>query len=365
MGTIREYPKEDGSTSFHAEVRLRGHPPQRETFRTKSLAKKWIQDTESAIRDGRHFKTTEAKRHTLGELIDRFINQWLSKFPKRQAKQSALLTWWKNRLGHLVLADLSAGVIAEARDALLSETTKRKKLRSPSTVNRFLAALSKALSVAVQEWGWLDDSPIRKVAKPKEAPARDRYLSIEEKDKLLAACKESANPHLYALVSLSILTAMRFGELVKLRFEDIDFNLRCITLRATKNGDDRVIPLTLAAENIFKNYCPYTEGAMGMIFKSDRPNNRTGVVSIRAAFEKALANAGIKEFRWHDLRRTAGSYLAMAGATQGELMEILGHKSPRMTRIYAKFNQHHIRNVLERTGGKLLETQSEEEMENV
>lgn len=60
------------------------------------------------------------------------------------------MTWWKQRVGHLILADLTSGVIAEARDALLIETTKRKKLRSPSTVNRYLASLSKALAVAVQ-----------------------------------------------------------------------------------------------------------------------------------------------------------------------------------------------------------------------
>ena len=98
MGTIREYTKADGTKSYHAEVRLRGHPPQRDNFRTRSLAKQWIQDTESAIRDGRHIKTTEAKRHTLGELIDRFITQWLPKNPKSQIKQTALLSWWKIRV---------------------------------------------------------------------------------------------------------------------------------------------------------------------------------------------------------------------------------------------------------------------------
>ncbi len=61
MGTIREVTRKDGSTSFHAEVRLRGYPSQRSSFRTKSLAKKWIQDVESGIRDGRHFKTVESR----------------------------------------------------------------------------------------------------------------------------------------------------------------------------------------------------------------------------------------------------------------------------------------------------------------
>lgn len=76
MGTIREITKRDGSKSFHAEIRLRGYPPQRDSFRTKGLAKEWIQDTESALRDGRHIKNNESKKHTLGDVIDRFIMQF-------------------------------------------------------------------------------------------------------------------------------------------------------------------------------------------------------------------------------------------------------------------------------------------------
>lgn len=353
MGTIREIIKKDGTKSFHAEIRLKGLE-ERATFRTRSLAKQWIQDTESAERDGRHFKHSEAKRHTLKELIDRFISKWLPKYPDRQAKQAALLTWWENQLGHLRLADLTPNTIAEARDKLLAETTVRKQLRSPSTVNRYLAALSKALSVAVKEWGWLDDSPMRKVTKPKEAPARDRYLSHEEIDRLLPVCRASENAMLYPLFLLSILTAMRSGELVKLKFEDIDFNIKTITLRKTKNGDQRVIPLTQAAEEIFVHHCGYTEKASGLIFKSDRANNRTGVVSVRYSFNKALKVAGIKGFRWHDLRRTAGSYMAMSGATQGELMSILGHRNPRQTQVYTKFNQKHLRKILEQSYDNLL-----------
>lgn len=352
MGSIREFTKKDGSKSYHAEIRMRGHPVERDNFRTRSAAKKWIQDTESAIRDGRHSKVSEAKRHTLGELIDRFITQWLPKNPKSQSKQTALLMWWKQRLGHLILADLTSGVIAEARDALLIETTKRKKLRSPSTVNRYLASLSKALAVAVQEWGWIDDSPMRKVSKPSEAPSRERFLSIEEKERLLLFCKESSNPNLFPMVTISILTAMRFGELVNLQWSDIDFDLHTIILRETKNGDRRVIPLTGAVETIFKECPTYAENAVGLVFKSQRQNS-AGVVSIRSAFERALRSAGITEFRWHDLRHTAASYLAMNGATQGELMAILGHRSPHMTRRYAHYSRKHLTALMERAGNNI------------
>ncbi len=98
MGTYRETVRKDGKRSYHAEVRLKGHPPQRGSFRTLTLAKKWIQDTESAIRDGRHAKTVEAKRHTVGEMVDRFIEQWLPKTPKSRLSKPRCLCGGKRRV---------------------------------------------------------------------------------------------------------------------------------------------------------------------------------------------------------------------------------------------------------------------------
>lgn len=211
MGAIREYPREDGTTTYHAEVRLKGYSPQRASFQTKTLAKKWIQDTESSIRDGRHFRTAEAKKQTVKDLIERFISQWLVQFPERVVRQTAYLAWWKDRLGHLLLADLTPTVIAEARDVLLAEKTPRQTIRNPSTVNRYIAAFSRALTIALKEWGWLDDTPMRKVTKPSAGKGRSRLLSVDEKDRLLKTCQESLNPHLYPIVSLALLTGMRFG----------------------------------------------------------------------------------------------------------------------------------------------------------
>ena len=353
MGTVREYKKDGGEVTYHAEVRLKGYPSQRASFRTRTLAKKWIQDTESSIRDGRHFHVAEAKKHTVKDLIERFVTQWLPQFPQRVLRQAAYLEWWKKRLGHLLLSKLTPTVIAEARDALLMETTARQALRNPSTVNRYLAAFSRALTIAMKEWGWLDDSPMRKVSKPSEGKGRNRLLSIEEKDRLLHACKLSPNPHLFSVVSLALLTGMRFGEIVGLRWEDIDYANKIITLEKTKNGERRMLPLTDAVREIFA-LCRKTDIASGLIFKPTSPTNRSGVVDIRNAFLKALKAAQISELRFHDLRHAAASYLAMNGATQGELMAILGHKTPTMTRRYAHYSQKHIANVMERTQTNLL-----------
>ena len=350
MATIRELIRKDGSRTYHVEVRLKGHPPQRATFRTRSLAKKWIQDIESAIRDGRHFKTVESKRHTVGEMIDRFISEWLVKYPSRQEKQASLLNWWKEWCGHLLLADLSPAIIAKGRDHLLNEMTVRKKLRNPSTVNRYLSALGKALSVALKEWGWLEESPIRNVTKPSESEGRERFLSLQEREQLLKACRESRNPNLFPIVSLALITAMRFSEIAGLKWQDIDFDQRMITLLRTKNGDRRVIPLTDEAAAIFKGCSTFGDSLDELIFKSQRntPISKQKV-SIREAFENAVERAGITNFRFHDLRHTAASYMAMSGATQGEIMAILGHRSPGMTRRYAHYSQEHLSRVLNRT----------------
>ncbi len=169
------------------------------------------------LADGRHFKSAEAKRHTLGELIDRFITQWLPKYPKRQVKQAALLTWWKNQAwSSLAYRGNTIQDIRSARCSACLSQLVRGALRSSSTVNRYLAALSKAISIAITEWGWLDDSPMRKVSKPSEAPGRNRFLNLEEKDRLLRSLQgldkstslpscQFSSPHSYALWGISRL----------------------------------------------------------------------------------------------------------------------------------------------------------------
>jgi hypothetical protein len=98
------------------QVRIKGCPPQHGSFRRKTDAERWVQQTESAIREGRHFKTTEAKKHTLGELSDRYIADVLPTKKKSEKKQTAQLNWWKDQLGCYLLSDITPAMIAEARD---------------------------------------------------------------------------------------------------------------------------------------------------------------------------------------------------------------------------------------------------------
>ncbi len=343
-------------------MRLKGQKPQRACFRTRTQAKQWIQATESAIRDGRYVNVSESRRRTVSDMIDRFIEKWLPKHPKRFKKQVALLSWWKERCGYLLLSELTASVIADCRDTLLAEVTVRGRQRNPATVNRYLSALGKVLSLTVKEWEWLDDTPMRKVSKLKESNGRDRFLSLDEKERLLSECKVSRNHNLYSMVALSLITAARYGELAGLQWADVHFETKRIVFRETKNGEDRKIPLTKEAKEIFQQLYKDQQPS-DLIFQSKNPNRKNRIVNVREAFEAALKRAEISNFTWHDLRHTAASYLAMNGATQGELMAFLGHNSPAMTKRYAHFSQEHLASVMSRSSQKILNLNCEEEDE--
>ncbi|MEC4747219.1 hypothetical protein [Methylomicrobium sp. Wu6] len=107
MATIEKRTAENGETSYRVKVRLKGYPAQSATFQRPTDAKKWATATESAIREGRHFKAAEAKKHTFAEMVDRYIKDVLPTKPKQADKQAMQLEWWKTKLGPYVLADVT------------------------------------------------------------------------------------------------------------------------------------------------------------------------------------------------------------------------------------------------------------------
>jgi integrase len=240
MATIEERNK-GGKTVYRVKIRRKGYPTQSETFLRLTDARKWAQMTEVAIEEGRHFKTNEAKRHTLGEAIDRYLRDVLPhKSPSSIYMQTLQLGWWKTQVGELVLADVTPALIAAYRDRLAQGDGQP---RSNATVVRYLAALSHVLTVAVREWGWLDESPMRKVRKPKESRGRVCFLSDDERQRLLDTCKASRNASLYLVVVLALSTGARKMELLNLTWNDVDLQRGVITLHDTKNGERRVLPL--------------------------------------------------------------------------------------------------------------------------
>ena len=383
MATITERIAQDGSKSYRVEVRLKGSPRISETFTRLTDARRWASATETAILEGRHFGTVEAKRRTLGEAIDRYIRDIL---PTKEAStardQLRQLAWWKKRLGAKTLFEITPDLLAEHRELLGKEPiTPRQpprkpgtpakespaRYRTPATVTRYLAVLSHLLTVAVNEWRWIESNPLSKVTKPKEPRGRVRYLSEDEPGpngetipgeltRLMKACRESDSPDLYPAVVLALSTGARAQEILGLRWPQVDFSRRVATLYDTKNKEIRPLPLSGLALELLRERSKVRRLDTDLIFpgrkirapgadSSQAPTYRP--VVLRTPFLTALKRAGINDFRWHDLRHSAASYLAMNGASLAEIAEVLGHKTLEMVKRYAHLSPAHTARVVE------------------
>lgn len=343
MANIEKRVASDGDVTFRVKVRLRGHPTETATFSRLTDARLWIQKTEAAIREGRHFKTAEAKRHTLAELIDRYIKEILprkaskSKFSTNQSQQ---LNWWKAQLGPYVLSDITPARIVEARGRLG---------RSPATANRYMAALSHVFTIAIREWEWIEDSPIRKISKLKEPRGRVRYLSDEERTKLIEAARNIEDPTLYTVIVLALSTGARQGELLNLNWKDVDFKRGSLTFHETKNGERRTVPLTGLAHDLLKERHSKRDKVTSLVF----PSEESTPVRVDRPFQALLAQTDIQDFRFHDLRHSAASYLAMNGASLAEIAEVLGHKTLQMVKRYAHLSEAHTSKVVASMNAKI------------
>lgn len=350
MASIEKRQLNPEEVSYRVKIRLKGTPTQTATFKRLTDAKRWAQQTEAAIREGRFFKVAEAKRHTLSEAIERYLKTVMPKKPKAAADQTLQLNWWKTALGQHSLAHLTPALIAEQRDLLASQTTVRKRLRTPATVNRYLAALSHLFTVAIKEWGWMEENPLAKISKLKEPRGRVRFLSDLERVRLLEACQKSANPYLYLIVILCLSTGARKMEILRLRWPDIDFHRKVITLHETKNGERRILPLVGRALETLKEHASKRTLEIDWVFPA---NQQTKPMDIRTPWETALKMADISDFKFHDLRHSAASYLAMNGASLAEIAEVLGHKTLQMVKRYAHLSEAHTASVVEKMNQKI------------
>lgn len=345
MATIEMRRNEDGTTGYRAKVRLKGFPSESATFERKTDAKEWAKQTEASMRQGRHFKTAEAKKHTVGEFIDRYLRETQKKNPKRFVDVKPLLGWWEGEIGVYLLSDVSRALIIEQRDKLLNTKGRNVERRSNSTVNRYMTALGNAFTVAMNEWEWVEENPMRKISKLPEPRGRVRFLDHEERERLLEASKASVSPYLHTLVVLALSTGGRHGELINLRWSDIDWQRRVITLHDTKNKERRLLPLAHYALQLMEEHNKVRNIASDLVFPS--PSNPMKPWDSRSAWESALKKANIQNFRFHDLRHSCASYLAMNGASLAEIAEVLGHKTLQMVKRYAHLSEAHTAKVVQ------------------
>lgn len=352
MAYIEKRTTKAGKTTYRVQIRLKGRQPETATFDRLTDAKRWATQTEAAIREGRYFHAAAGKGKTLADAIERYSRDILPNL-KDHKHRAAQLDWWKDKIGATAIKDITPALITECRDELKANPYKignTERQRTDATVNRYVAALSPVMAAAARDWGWITDNPCLKVRRGSESRGRTRFLTADERTRLLEACDQATDtPELKTIVLLAITTGGRRGELSGLRWRDVDLKRQRVTFTDTKNGETRAAPLAGPALEAMKEWArvrPLDDSAYVFPGRTDKTKNKP--LDFQRPWKTALKRAKLEDFRFHDLRHTAASYLAMHGAGLREIADILGHKTLAMVQRYSHLTHDHKASVVER-----------------
>lgn len=295
----------------------------------------------------------------LPDLIDLYMGHYSGRDTTRVQR----LTWWKARLSGIALQDLSDDHVHAALEALAHERSRyfagkdaddkpvyRAKRRplSPATVNRYSASLAAVVTWAIKKRiapkGYAH--PCRSVERRPENNERTRFLSDDERVRLLDACKASTWPRLYLLALMALTTGARKAELLALTWGDVDLQRAEAHCGRTKNGDPKVLPLIPAVVAELERF---KAGASVPVFESTRRKGQAFAFEPR--FAEALKAAKIRGVTFHTLRHSCASLLAQNGATLLEIADVLGHRQLQMTKRYSHLTTQHKAELLARVMG--------------
>jgi integrase len=389
----RRVSKLTGDVTWRAQVRVKGRSESK-NFPTKGEAQEWAESVATAIRQHKHFPHAAATRMGFAKLVSDYTETVLPEFDEvQQAARTRHLEWFAQQFVGLNVAEVTATEISKARDALAAETFSRQPpipeavrskvlallkagkthaeimaateqsltivrrvvsgskpahgKRTGSTVNRYMATLSALMSFAAKERRLIDRNPVGDISRKKESRGRTRFLSDDERARLLAACNASEWPPLGALVLLAVTTGARRGELISLRWADVDVKAGRALVRDSKNGDQRTLPLAGKALEAVRALKLSNSARSEYVFPN--PSGHPGAFKyFDAHWYAALEAAGITDFHFHDLRHTTASMLAAQGASLLEIADVLGHKTLAMVKRYSHLVVDHKAKVIEK-----------------
>lgn len=338
-----------GGYNYRARVRRKGHD-ESATFSSITRAKDWLNRKQAEIELEILEICSSKNKKTVNDLIQKYIDTVLPTKPKNARNTIRILKWWKKEIGNKPLKEVKPSLLAQKRDELLSKANDAGKWRSNSTVVRYLSSLSHVFTIAVKEWEWLRENPMLKITKPRESRGRTRFLDEEEKDRFLKACYEIDSDILYPIVVMALSTGMRKGEILELRKRNVDWSNKQIFIETSKNGESRFVSLVGHAEELIATKVKEYDPNSYLFTSKKHPSEKA---YFRKEWEAALKKANLNNFRFHDLRHTAASYLAMSGASTIEIALFLGHKTLQSTKRYSHLSKGHYKKMAENHDSKL------------
>lgn len=304
-------------------------------FRDRKRADLALDPTTKLVLQSREVKR-EAARLTLASLLTKYEEEVT---PSKKGKRAELLRIGKLR--RFPIAALPVQLIDRAtlQDFLQAGT---KEGWSTSTARKYLMLISAVFTTAIKRWGHRFDNPVRTIEIPSNGAGRTRRLEPGEYDRMLASVRLCRNRYLPALFIVAVETAARRGELLKLDWKDVDLKIGTAVLHDTKNGEDRVIPLSSLARQTLKEL---PRSIAGRVFPIEEHKARSGFemarLRARRTYETECLEAGkepdpnyLTGLRFHDLRREATSRLFERGFDIMEAASVTGHKTLSMLKRY-------------------------------
>jgi len=336
MACIQKVERKKGVV-YRVYIKKKGVRRISKSFDSKRLAVQFANSIESDR--NKLLAYTQSKSHSLLSVV---IDKYLSSEYKgtRVNDERRKLSFWLEALGDKHIIDITTICINEALSTLPSHFKS-------ATINRYISAISVVFSYACKVFG-LHSNPVRHIPSLPENNERIRFLSKAERTRLFCSCRVSQWDKLYLLVLLAITTGARKGELTKLRWSDIDFDRRTAYVATTKNGQPKVLPLT---DSVIKELQLFYTRDNSLIFASKVKEEVA--YCFTKPWKKALEDAEIKDFRFHDLRHSCASYLAQSGASLLEIADVLGHKQISVTKRYAHLCIEHKSSLINRVMGDI------------
>jgi integrase len=380
MATIQTTTRPDGSKRYRVFIRRKGHRTLTRVFTKKRDAEGFAREHDTEARLQEQDRLALGRKRPVADLLERYM----AEYDGRDDARVRLLAWWREHLGERRIAEVTPEVVADLLDQLRqgnalmprrNGAVASDRPRTDATVNRYHSALSAVFQAALRgRWGWAVENPCRAVGRGKESAGRVRFLSEDEpgldgkvvpgeRTRLLEACRASDWPLLHTLVALALSTGARRGELLGLRWGDVDLARSVAYLGLTKNNDRRALPLIPPVrEALLETRKRAAQDAQDgevvrdirqdLVFRSNRDPAKP--YDIDKPWRAALDAAGVESFRFHDLRHSAASYLAMNGATLIEIADVLGHRTLQMVRRYSHLSHDHKAKLLNRVMPKLV-----------
>jgi len=275
------------TNQWQAKIRYKGYPTQSKTFQTKASAERWAKMIEAEMDVGTFVSRTESENTTLEQALQRYLNEITPHKKGAKKEEHRIKTWMARPLSKYFLAGIRGAHLATFRDERLAEG------KSPSTVRNELNIISHLFAIAKTEWGMENlSNPVQNMRRPKELAGRDRRLHDGEEELLLANSDYPIKP----LITLALETGMRLGELLSINRENISLSRSTAKLFDTKNGEQRVVPLSSKAKETIKELPSQISGklfpevvnsAVSHQFKTvcnraGRPPSRSDLKTVRA-----------------------------------------------------------------------------------